>query len=480
MVKTVNIIKAFFFILGVIAIGTITSCNKEPLYTPVSYSSAVIEEFWLEKTESNPNLNRPYQGMVVGDSAIRLLVDYGTDITALEPTIISAADSMSPRGKQNFTNPVQYTLWANGKSVKYSIRIEVSRVQYPVIKSIAAGFSHIIAIKNDGTVWVCGNNFSGQLGLGDYSSRNVFTQVPFYEAEQVITGDAATFIRMKDGAMWGAGNQYGQLGLGHRRGIANFSRVPFLDDATEIAITFGEVFVLKPNGSVYGAGRNFGNILAQADADPRASFVKIPIDNVKSISGCASDIVVQKTNGEIWGWGNNIAGQLGFGDNNPRRTPVRLPVSSIAITKVFAGGSNIFLMDNAGKIWASGGNTSGQLAVGDQENRYEFTEVAFFNNKSVDVIIPRLSATSFVETNGAIWNAGSNASGLIGLGNSSSLPITTPVQLPNLVAKASTGSGSTAFVLKTDGTLWAWGSNTSGTLGTGTAISGVSSPIQIK
>ena len=73
MAKTVNLIKISFFLLGLIAIG-ITSCNKEPEYIPVSYNSTVIEEFWLEKTVSNPNLNRPYQAMVMGDSAIHLLV----------------------------------------------------------------------------------------------------------------------------------------------------------------------------------------------------------------------------------------------------------------------------------------------------------------------------------------------------------------------------------------------------------------------
>ncbi len=479
MVKTVNHIKLFFFFLGLVAIG-ITSCNKEPEYTPVSYSNTVVEEFWLEKTISNPNLNRPYQAMVMGDTAIHLLVDYGTDITAIEPTIISMADSVSPKGKQNFTNPIQYTLWANGKSASYTVSITVSRIQSPVITTIAAGFSHIMAIKNDGTVWVCGNNFSGQLGLGDYSSRNVFTQVPIFDAEQVFTGDAATVIKLKDGTAWAAGNQYGQLGFGHRKSIATFTRHPFLDDATQIAITFGEVFVLKPNGTVWGAGRNFGSILAQGDADPRASFVKIPIENVKTLNGCGSDIVVQKTNGEIWGWGINIGGILGLGDNLPRKTPVQLPAPAANIIKIFVGGSNIFLMDDAGKIWTSGSNASGQLALGDINNRNSFTEVSFFNNKSIEAIIPHLGANSFIETNGVVWNAGSNISGLMGLGTISSSLYTTPIQLPNFSAKSSAGNGGTAFALKADGTLWAWGSNASGALGTGTGITAVSSPIQIK
>jgi alpha-tubulin suppressor-like RCC1 family protein len=479
MIKTNDLIKLPFFILGLVALG-LTGCNKEPQYTPISHSSTVIGDFWLEKTESNPSLNRPYQGMILGDTAVRLMVDYGTDITALEPTILSLADSISPKGKQNFTNPVQYTLWANGKSASYTVHISVSLIQSPVIKSIAAGFSHIIAVKNDGTVWTCGNNYSGQLGLGDYSSRNLFTQVPIYDADQVFTGDAATIIKLKDGTAWGAGNQYGQLGLGHKHGIANFNRTPFLDDATQIAITFSEVFVLKPNGTVWGAGKNWGGILAQDDADLHTSFVKIAIDNVKNISGCAFDMVVQKANGEVWGWGTNISGLLGFGDNLPRKTPVQLPIPPVAIAKIFTGGSNVFLIDDSGKVWTCGTNTNGQLALGDIANRYSFTPVQFFDDKPIDLIIPRTAATSFVESNGMMWNVGNNSSGLMGLGSKSFSPFTVPVQLPNFPAISSAGNGNTAFALKPDGSLWAWGSNSSGTLGTGTAVADATSPIQIK
>ena len=106
-------------------------------------------------------------------------------------------------------------------------------------------------------------------------------------------------------------------------------------------------------------------------------------------------------------------------------------------------------MDDAGKIWASGANASGQLGFGDlNQSQFIYTEVPFFNNKSIEAIIPHLSATSFMETNGTIWNAGSNLYGLMGLGSISSLPYTTPVQLPNFVAKTSTGNGSTALCLK--------------------------------
>jgi len=480
MSKRIKFIKLHFIVLGFAVIGGMASCNKEPLYTPVSATSTTIYNFLLEKTASNPKVNRTYEGMIVGDSAIHMLVDYGTDITWIEPTIIQYADSMFPKGKQNFTQPVKYTLWANGKSASYTVTIKVSTIQSPVITRISSGSSHVFAIKNDGTVWVCGNNYSGQLGLGDYSSRNTFTQAPIYDADQVFTGEAATIIKLKDGTAWGTGNQYGQLGLGNKNGIASFTRVPMYDNVSQIGITFSEVFILKNDGTVWGAGRNFANILVQGDYDLRASFVKMPIDNVKELRACGNDVLVQKTNGEIWGWGVNSGGELCVSAGTVVKAPTLLPAPPVSIKKLILGGTNIFLQDDAGNIWASGANSSGQLALGDQSTRTSFTQVTFFNNKTIIAVAPHIGGTTFLESNGTVWNVGNNVYGLIGVGTTTTLPYITPTQLPNFNATAIGGNGSNAYALKNDGTLWAWGLNSSGALGTGQDIMYSSTPTQLK
>jgi len=467
-------------LFSVVFVIAITGCNKDPEYTPASTARAVINEFWLEKTTANSALNRPYQGMILGDTAIHLMVDYGTNITALEPTLYTDADSIAPTGKQNFTNPVQYTVWGNGKVATYLVRIVVSGVQAPAIKAMAAGSSHIMALKTDGTLWVCGNNFLGQLGLGDYSSRNRLTQVPVYDVDQVFSGDAASIIRLKDGTTWGTGNLYGQLGLGNKNSLANFTRVPHLDDALQFAITSGEVFVVKPDGTVWGAGRNLTKLLAQGDYELRASFVKVPVNDVKQISGNGLDIVVQKNNGELWGWGANIAGELGVGDSLPRTAPVLLPSPASGIVKIFAGGNNTFLIDNTGKLWAAGANFRGQLGTGDVKKHTSFTRLSFFDTKTIEAVIPHSQTTSFKEPNGTVWNVGDNVYGVMGLGVTNTLPYTTPVQLPGFTARTLGGAGSTAFALKQDGTLWAWGANSSGALGGGIDSTVVTSPIQLQ
>ena len=479
MQKTFNFSRLLAYFLCLVATATSIGCNKEPLYTPPSFKSTAINDFWLEKTQSNPTINRPYQGMIVGDTAIRLMVDYGTDITALEPTVFADADSIYPSGKQNFSNPVRYTVWANGQSASYTVRITVSTVQSPAIKTIAAGYNHVLALKTDGTVWASGNNSSGQLGLGDYSSRNRLTQVPVYDAEQVFTGDGATVIKLKDGTAWGAGNQYGQLGLGHKNPLANLTRVSFLDDAVQFAITSNEVIALKADGTLWGAGRNSDKILAVGDAELHATFVKIPVSNVKQLSGTSFNILVQKNNGEVWGWGFNHAGQLGLGDKIRRDVPVLLATPSVGIAHMFAGSGTTFLIDNNGKVWGAGANASGQFGLGDLNNRSAFTPLPFFDNKPIDQILPRIGGTGFRETTGDMWSVGDNARGQMGLG-SKTQPYLTPVQLSGFTSKLLAGRGETLYALKPDGTLWAWGSNSSGALGIGTDATEIASPTQIK
>ena len=96
------------------------------------------------------------------------------------------------------------------------------------IKQIYCGWYYTIILKNDGTLWSCGDNAYGQLGLGDTTNRNTFTQITTNtnNIKSVYCGGRQTFILKNDGTLWGTGyNADGRLGLGDTNGRTTFTQI---------------------------------------------------------------------------------------------------------------------------------------------------------------------------------------------------------------------------------------------------------------
>jgi alpha-tubulin suppressor-like RCC1 family protein len=96
------------------------------------------------------------------------------------------------------------------------------------ITRIICGRYHTFVIKNDGTVWATGRTANGELGLGDTTDRNTFTQLSssFNNPKQISCGEYHTFIVKQDGTVWATGwNYYGQLGLGDTTNRSSFTQV---------------------------------------------------------------------------------------------------------------------------------------------------------------------------------------------------------------------------------------------------------------
>ena len=64
-------------------------------------------------------------------------------------------------------------------------------------------------LKNDGTLWGCGRDYEGQLGLGDNSDRTTFTKITTNadDIKSVYCGGYHTFILKNDGTLWGCGRK---------------------------------------------------------------------------------------------------------------------------------------------------------------------------------------------------------------------------------------------------------------------------------
>jgi alpha-tubulin suppressor-like RCC1 family protein len=127
--------------------------------------------------------------------------------------------------------------------------------------------------------------------------------------------------------------------------------------------------------------------------------------------------------------------------------------------------SIVITIDNKQKchLWSSGSNLSGQLCLGDYENRHHFTKSKFFDSS---IRVKQLSVSGehvvLLTEKGRVWVAGSNLSGQLGL--SDRVSITVLSELPfkafgnQKIVQISAGDSHTAFVTETN-EIWFSGSN---------------------
>ena len=116
----------------------------------------------------------------------------------------------------------------------------------------------------DGKMFACGKNVCGQLGLGDYDERHTFTAVPALPegkvAKQVVAGHSHTVILAEDGTVFACGwNDEGQLGLGDTTNRNTFTAVPALPDgkvAKQMIAGESHTVILAEDGTVFACGWN--------------------------------------------------------------------------------------------------------------------------------------------------------------------------------------------------------------------------------
>lgn len=125
-----------------------------------------------------------------------------------------------------------------------------------------------------------------------------------------------------------------------------------------------------------------------------------------------------------------------------------------------------------------GRNRFGQLGVGTSTGyQTSFVQVAILSGNSVSVT-GRLDTGYIRQADGTLWAWGNNSSGEVGIGNTTS-PQTLPVQIGTSSDWISVAGGNFhALAIKSDGTLWAWGRNTNGQLGIGSTTQ-QTSPVQV-
>ena len=247
------------------------------------------------------------------------------------------------------------------------------------IKSVYCGIYNTSILKNDGTLWACGYNGEGQLGLGDWSERTTFTQVitNVNDIKSVCCGSYYAVMSKNDGTLWGCGrNSHGQLGLEDKSNRNIFTIINSAPENIKM-ICCGEhhTIVLKNDGTLWGSGYNVYGQLGLGDANDRTIFTKIT-DNVKSVYCGYDHTIILKNNNTLWGCGHNNNGQLGLGDTNDRTTFTQITINTNNIKSVYCGRNHTIILKNDGTLWGCGYNSQGQLGLGkDKSDKITFTQI---------------------------------------------------------------------------------------------------------
>lgn len=239
------------------------------------------------------------------------------------------------------------------------------------------------AIKEDGTLWSWGYNAYGQLGHGDAVNRHVPTQVGSdADWENIFTGvDAQCAFAIKnDGTLWGCGyNAAGQLGLGNTTNKNVFTKIGTDTDWNKVRCSFRNAFAFKNDGSLYVSGNNTCGQLGLGDTVNKTTFTLMPSGDIYSDAIPADfHTVLLKKDGTIWGCGDSQYGVLGDVTSNYINTsPLQIGTES-NWTAIEASVSTTCATNSNNELFATGENKYGQFGLGNNTNYfYAMTKVGF-------------------------------------------------------------------------------------------------------
>lgn len=247
------------------------------------------------------------------------------------------------------------------------------------VKQAVMGYNHLIYVKNDGTVWVYGENGHGQ--LGDNTTTNSYTP------KQVSSLTGVTYVA--------AGN--------------------------------GVSFALKEDGSLWGWGNNTDGTVGNNSTTDRKTPVQV-LTNVFSVSVMNDHVLALKNDGTVWAWGNNEYGKLGRGNTTtPQKSPVQVMTGA---AQVSAGMYHSAVLKTDGTLWFAGNNYRGCFGSGDPGS-YSGANPSFIQTAGTYLAVKcGVYCTAVVGENGQVSVAGANGYGQLGTGSTAgSVPAFTPIDV---------------------------------------------------
>jgi alpha-tubulin suppressor-like RCC1 family protein len=392
-------------------------------------------------------------------------------------TILLAGDPFDGAGGSSTARRSKKIMWfgdgSDGQGA-YDVGLQRSPLQEitgnTTWSTTTAGTGFGCATRTDGTLWCWGLNTNGQVGIGNVVS-------PQYSPVQVGTNTTWTTVSAlnahacairTDGTLWCWGlNANGQLGLGNTTQQTSPVQVGAVN--TWSGVTTGEFYTCatRTNGTLWCWGLNASGQLGLGNSAQQTSPVQVgTASNWKAVDAAYDHTCATRTDGTLFCWGSNANGRVGIGNlASPQLSPVQVGTNA-TWSGVTTGGTHSCATRTNGTLFCWGSNASGELGIGSLASP-QLSPVQVGTDTTWSTVAAGFSMTCATRTAGTLWCWGLNTSGQIGSGNIVS-PQTSPVQAGTASNWSAASSGRDhACATRSNGTLWCWGNGISGQLAVG-------------
>ena len=362
-----------------------------------------------------------------------------------------AAEQQSHQGKHRRLAGSSYAsyyidandiLWAWGSNIDKKLPTPIMGR----VIAVAAGSSHALFLRSDGSVWALGSNIGGEVGVPD-AKRNVPVRI-LSGVEYIDAHSFQSFAIKKDGSLWGWGTGGSSMGFGPSEGIQKIPR-QFLNNSLQVA----------SGGKI---------ILALV-----SSYSHMEYQVRQETDGVHEDDNYIKSGEKEYGpwlmaWGENTCGQFGnyLADDQIRPMPIRIIDSNGEEIKIHEGITQIPINRVIARIFADEIRGAVILKNGDawlwgdvelkgcQGIWPEHTEPRkMFGGNIQDLVLTY--GILVLHQDGTLRGFGSDP--VVTGGKYEETPEDGLILLTD-VQEIAAGNNH-ALALKKDGTLWTWGRN---------------------